>query len=236
MATDRLTTELADVLDGSKPLADFMASVAHDAMQPITAALMLCEALSNHGDKLAPEDRARFLTDIEHQLEYLRDLCLWSAQPFRKQQLQLGKHVNSVAERCRSTVPDHEIVFEHRAGAVAVSCEPVRFESAIRNLVKNAANHSPAGSPIEIDTAVQGEHALVNVTDRGDGIPADAWDHIFEPRVRLDPKSHPGSGMGLFSVRRYASGEGGDARVARSDASGTTFSISLPLAAIAAPA
>jgi len=80
---------------------------------------------------------------------------------------------------------------------------------AIGNLVDNALRH--AGDPIEIVSFRDGAHAVVEVRDRGPGIPAGEAERLKRPFTRLDQArgSRSGSGLGLAIVDRIARAHGG---------------------------
>ncbi|WP_374360089.1 ATP-binding protein [Pseudoduganella danionis] len=74
----------------------------------------------------------------------------------------------------------------------------------LRNLVENAMRYTPAGGSIQIRCGMQQEHALLEISDSGPGIPAAMRERVFERFVRLADASQPGSGLGLSIVRQIA--------------------------------
>jgi two-component system osmolarity sensor histidine kinase EnvZ len=80
---------------------------------------------------------------------------------------------------------------------------------AIGNLVDNALRH--AGEPIEIVSFRDRAHAIVEVRDRGPGIPEGEAERLKHPFTRLDRArgSRSGSGLGLAIVDRIARAHGG---------------------------
>jgi signal transduction histidine kinase len=222
----QLDGDLARLLDGSLHLADFAATVVHEAAQPLTAIQMLVGALREAGDSIGAAERDRLLAGIEGQTQFLRDLAAWLLKPSARATVGVDELVASSAERCRAIAPKHEIVVLANVGKLKMECETARVEATIRNLVGNAARHSPPGGQITIRTERAGEHAVISVSDGGAGIPDTAWESVFEPYVRLDDDTS-GYGLGLHLVRSCAIRHGGNARVATSGPSGTTMEFSL---------
>lgn len=98
---------------------------------------------------------------------------------------------------------------------------------AIRNVVTNAVQHSPAGSRVTLETGP----GLVRVSDSGSGIPTADLPFVFERFYRADRSrgSQPtGSGIGLTVAREFITANGGRIEVERTGPDGTTFRIELP--------
>ena len=100
----------------------------------------------------------------------------------------------------------------------------------LENLLGNAAKYAPTG-PIEVRVLSDAEFALVEVLDRGPGIPEADRESVLEPFTRLERDAeHPGSGLGLTAVRSVAERHGGHVTVRGREAGGTIVSVSLPVA------
>ena len=106
---------------------------------------------------------------------------------------------------------------------------------AVRNLLENAARHGRrAGQPLAVGVAlsVQGGQAVLQVDDRGPGVPVDLRERIFEPFYRLPGASERegGVGLGLALVRSIAQRHGGSVACGEHPGGGARFSLRLPLA------
>jgi two-component system osmolarity sensor histidine kinase EnvZ len=90
-----------------------------------------------------------------------------------------------------------------------VRFSPMALRRAVANLVDNALRH--AGSPVEIAARRDGNRVLVEVMDRGPGVPPEQAERLKRPFTRLDEaRSGPGgAGLGLAIVERVARGHGG---------------------------
>lgn len=101
----------------------------------------------------------------------------------------------------------------------------------LENLLGNAAKYAPSG-PIEVRVLSDAEFALVEVLDRGPGIPEADREAVLEPFTRLErDSSAPGSGLGLTAVRSVAERHGGSVTVRGREGGGTIVSVALPVSA-----
>jgi two-component system, OmpR family, sensor histidine kinase BaeS len=114
-----------------------------------------------------------------------------------------------------------------------VLADAVRLQQVLGNLLDNALRHTRAGGSVEVVTARDRDHAVIDVVDTGDGIPAEEIDAIFDRFHRLDAarsRADGGSGLGLTIARAIVTDHHG-ALTVRSDGpgKGATFTIRLPL-------
>jgi signal transduction histidine kinase len=223
----QLATELVDLLDGTLTIQDFVATVVHEAAQPLAAIQVLATALRTAGDSMPADQRTEMLIEIESQAMFLRDLSSWMLTPFGRETVLFDDLVSDAAMHSRPLAPDHSITTAPGADALFVTCETVRVEASIRNLIKNSAANSEPGSEIVVSTLAQDGLAIVRVSDAGVGIPEAEWERIFHPYARLQGERTPASGLGLFIVRSCASTHGGHAKVLTSSSQGTTMELAL---------
>lgn len=103
------------------------------------------------------------------------------------------------------------------------------LKGALLNLVTNAIQACAAGARVEVDADVDDEAVTLTVSDNGPGIPAEILPRVFEPFFTTRPQ---GTGLGLAIVKTVATSHGGSVAV-DSSASGTRFSLRLPVDAAA---
>jgi two-component system osmolarity sensor histidine kinase EnvZ len=98
----------------------------------------------------------------------------------------------------------------------------------VANLVTNALRH--AGPQVEVVTSMEMGRAVVEVLDRGPGIPADRAEQMLRPFTRLDTaRSGPGTGLGLAIVDRIARLHGGEVKLLAREGGGLRARVELPL-------
>jgi two-component system sensor histidine kinase KdpD len=110
-----------------------------------------------------------------------------------------------------------------------LSIDPVLVEQLFVNLLENAAKYTPPGSPIEIRGSREGRTIVVEVADRGPGLPAGAEERVFERFFRGAHTTVRGVGLGLPISRAIAQAHGGRLAAANRPGGGTVFRLTLPL-------
>jgi hypothetical protein len=160
----------------------------------------------------------------------------------------------------RVVAPDRHIGLTVGAGAaLLVVGDEVRLRQVIGNLISNALNHTPEGTPIEVRVrsgsldewrraaAYSGRAALaaagpaaqplpaviVDVEDQGPGLTPYQAEHVFERFYRADQartRKAGGAGLGLAIVAALVSAHGGNVWVQSPPGGGATFHVALPLA------
>ena len=247
---DRESNELADAFNAmaervqrSEMLRRRAASdMAHDLATPATVLESQLQAMV---DGMVPADREQLdraraaagaLSGVIVQLGELVDAESAVLQR-RPQVMPLGE---LLAEAERAIEPlfrerGVRIVVEHGPPALQVEVDPTQVGRALRNVLANAAQHSPEGAKVRVAVEAAATEALVRVTDAGPGIAAEDLSHVFERFYRADqargagePRS--GSGIGLTIARELLAANGGRIAVERTGPDGTTFAIALPLA------
>jgi signal transduction histidine kinase len=102
----------------------------------------------------------------------------------------------------------------------------------VYNLVQNAIEASPPGSQVCVAGSIEGEEFVLRVRDRGDGVPYEMRDSIFDPFVSTKPSqlSTGGMGLGLSLVRRALDAAGGSIEIGDAEGGGAVFIARIPLA------
>ncbi len=216
--------------------------MAHDLATPATVLESQLQAMV---DGVVPADREQLdraraaagaLSGVIVQLGELVD----AESAVLQQRPQVVGLNELLAEAERAIEP----LFRERGVALAVArgedtlrvnVDPTQVGRALRNVLANAAQHSPTGASVRVAVETSGGEGLVHVSDSGTGIAAEDLPHVFERFYRADqaraagePRS--GSGIGLTIARELLAANGGRIAVERTGADGTTFAIALPRA------
>ena len=130
------------------------------------------------------------------------------------------------------TLFDHalrDITLHRRYGELpAVPIYADELNQVWTNLIQNAVQALGGNGNIFIETAVDGDRAVVRIIDDGPGISDDIQPHIFEPFFTTKSKGE-GTGLGLGIVRRIIDRHAGEVRC-ESRPGWTCFEVRLPLA------
>lgn len=116
-------------------------------------------------------------------------------------------------------------------GRTLVKCDRVLIEIVLHNLIQNALKYSQVDSTVKIQVSIDGNMALVTVTDKGKGVAQDERELIFMKYFRSAGHNTAGFGLGLYISREIARQNGGDVTLTASDTTGSTFCLSLPIEA-----
>jgi two-component system sensor histidine kinase KdpD len=115
-----------------------------------------------------------------------------------------------------------------------VPADELLLEQVFLNLLENAAHYTPPGTPIEISARAEAGGVLIEVADRGPGIPLGAEEAVFARFYRAPGSTPPaeegrGSGLGLAICRGILQAHGGRIWVEQRPGGGAAFRLWLPL-------
>jgi two-component system sensor histidine kinase KdpD len=107
----------------------------------------------------------------------------------------------------------------------------VQIVQVLHNLLENALKYSPADSLVEVSAKQDNNHLVIEVADRGVGLPPGEEGHIFDqfyraPRWR--ESASPGAGIGLAICRGLVEAHGGQITAANRSGGGAVFGFTLP--------
>lgn len=114
----------------------------------------------------------------------------------------------------------------HASCTSSFSTDPQRLRQILTNLLSNAIRHG-AGAPVEVRCRCVHRRLILEVEDRGPGIPEDDQERIFDEFVQLDGDENGGTGLGLAISRSLARALGGDLTV-ESEGEGSLFRLEVP--------
>jgi two-component system, OmpR family, sensor kinase len=225
-------------------LRRFLADASHELRTPLTSIRGYAE-IFDRGARDRPEDLATSMRHIRSEAnrmsELVDDLLLLARldreRPLAHEQVELTTVVAAAVDAAAVKAPDRVVTLAPGA-PVTVTGDANRLRQVVDNLLANALNHTPAGTPIDVTLAVDGTTALLTVADQGPGIDPVDRPHIFEPFHRADPsraRATGGVGLGLAIVSAIASAHGGTVGVDSEPGAGATFWVRLPLVGTAPP-
>ncbi|MDM7830518.1 sensor histidine kinase [Cellulomonas edaphi] len=120
------------------------------------------------------------------------------------------------------------------SGPCLVLGDEARLRQVLANLVGNAAQHTPAGTAVEIAVGTDGARGIVEVRDHGPGIDPEHAARVFERFYRVDAsrgRSSGGSGLGMAIVAAIVAAHHGSVELAETAGGGTTVRVALASAA-----
>jgi signal transduction histidine kinase len=229
---DRLTE-----LDAMK--TDFVAITSHELRTPLAGMRGFVDMLLRRGGDLSEADRTEYLQIVLAQTDRLirlvDDLLIVSrveggALVLEPEEVEVRQILQQVVTGLGEA--GERLRLEPGPDAPArVTLDPHRLVQILTNLVHNATKFSPADAWVTVRWAMRAEGTVeFQVSDRGDGIPAEELGMIFERfRQRGDHRSHSeGFGLGLYITKLLTEAMGGWIDVMSQVGAGTTFTVTLP--------
>ena len=201
------------------------AGVAHEIRNPLAAMRLKAENAVSKGAERYHEALVVILGQIERLDRVLRRL-LDVTEPVQPhpQRIVTAAFLHSCVNGQRDLAANRGLRLEYRAHIESLQADPELLRGAVDNLLLNAIQAAPAGSPIELTALERDGLAVISVRNLGPGPPVDIRDRLFEPFVTGRPD---GTGLGLSIVRETVEAHGGSVRFIESDQH-TTFEIFLP--------
>jgi len=222
--------------------SQFASSVSHELKTPLTAIRMFAETI-RLGRVREEEIRNEYLDTIVSESERLSRLL---NNVLDVSKIDQGKKIyrplpQSLAPIVWTAAKTMEYPLRQKGfslqvdigeGLPDVRVDADALEQALLNLIDNAIKYSGTSREIGLRAARHASWALLQVTDRGVGIPPRDRQRIFEKFFRLPSRENeqvPGTGLGLSLVAHFVQAHGGRVEVEGAPGCGSTFSIYLPL-------
>ena len=201
-----------------------IADIAHDLRTPITTVSGYAQALSD--GLVKEEDKQVYLEAIRDKAAGMNDLInlLFDYTRLESEGYALNKEKTDICEEVRECAASLYTDAESAGMGMDVdipekSCsadiDRVQFRRVIVNLINNAIRHNQEGCDIGVFIYEDLARLNVAVADKGDPIPGDIADHLFEPFFMGDTSrnSRGGSGLGLSVAKKITDMHGFDLRL-----------------------
>jgi two-component system OmpR family sensor kinase len=216
----------------------FIADASHELRTPLTVVRGQLELLAaeRYPD---PEEIGRVealvRTEVDRMARLVDDLLLLAAAGeegfLRPEPIDLDEYLQAIVESLRATA-DRRLELDAPPPLV-IDADPDRLAQALRNLLRNAIEHTRPGGLIRLSLEEGHDRVTMLVDDDGPGIPAALRPAVFDRLWRLDParaRDRGGAGLGLAIVRAIAEAHGGGAWAGASPYGGARVAIELPTA------
>jgi signal transduction histidine kinase len=219
---------------------DFVASVSHELRTPLANVRLYLDTL-RLGRADTEETREWSLAQMDREtrrlVQLIDNVLLFSSGPRRlldepRATLDLASEVAAAIEEFTPLAAARRV---HIATQLEPSTNVVAPRTALRhvilNLLDNAVKYGPAGQTVTVRVYVEGDAAVVEVLDQGQGVAPEERERIWRPFVRGKSRAARavgGSGIGLHLVRELVTGMAGSATVDDAPDGGARFTIRWP--------
>ena len=213
-------------------------AMAHEFKTPLTSIKAATTSLL--ADRHQPDSTRFELVQIaDEEVRHLEDLIDSAVEMARldtarihiqPECLHLEDVVRSVVASMHSGIDGRCINVVSEETPPPLKFDPRLVKLAIKQLLDNALKYSPPETPVTLSVHSSDRMAIVDVIDKGKGIPAAEQNRVFERFYRSPAVKHqiPGSGLGLSIAHRIAEAHGGDLSLS-SQPGQTVFRLALPL-------
>ena len=221
---------------------EFVANASHELKTPLGALRVLVETLVDTQDIETQERLSRRLLDETTRMSRIVDDILslaviegeaTSFEPLRVNELLAEAHGEVALLAKQHGIP---VEVASAEGDPVVGGDRTQLLSALSNLLENAIKYTAVGAngndqQVRVSAVASGASAIIEVSDRGIGIPEAHLDRVFERFYRVDrgrSRQTGGTGLGLAIVRHVVMNHSGTISARSTPGSGSTFTVTLP--------
>jgi two-component system, sensor histidine kinase and response regulator len=216
---------------------DMRNMIVHDLRTPLTAVIIGVEMLEKFG---ALNDTQRELITVaagggKTLLGMINDLLdvekmESGTTQLEYRELSAATLVAGAVAQVAALAGDGQVVLvtQVASGLPDIAGDENKLSRTLVNLIANAIKFTPAGT-VTISASSDDGSMRFAVRDTGPGIPAEAFERIFEKFGQLDTHSKVGTGLGLAFCKLAVEAHGGEIQVESTPELGSTFSFTIPL-------
>ncbi|HSC93649.1 MAG TPA: ATP-binding protein [Burkholderiales bacterium] len=205
--------------------AFLLAGVSHDLRTPLSRIRLGLEMLDGKGDPALKAGLVQDVADIDAAIGQFLDFARLAEGEVAVPEGDLNAIVREVCDRY---IRSGKAVATRLDSLPPLALRPTAIQRLISNLVDNALRHG--GPQVEVTTRPENGRAVIEVLDRGPGIPQEESENMLQPFTRLDrARSTSGSGLGLAIVDRIARLHGGSVQLLAREGGGLRARVELPI-------
>lgn len=217
---------------------NFLLAITHELRTPVASIKLQLQTLSRKGLSEADASSIRAAAVAEaDRLAALTDKVLVATSqgegeiPLRIERIDVAALVRESIDRARQRDSDSHEWRVELPNELHAHADPQALRSIVENLLENAMKYAPPGAAIQVSIHDSGNQWQLEVADEGPGIPEIERGRVFDRFYRMgneDTRSHPGTGLGLFVVRRLVHRHGGRVSIRDTVPHGATFAATFP--------
>jgi two-component system, OmpR family, phosphate regulon sensor histidine kinase PhoR len=220
---------------------EFISNITHELKTPIATVSVAIEALRSFGAQANPQRTREYLDISANELQRLSLLVdkVLKLSMFEKKEIEFSYEPLDMKQIVEEVLASMRLQFENKKALVHFSAngdaslqgDKLHLVSVVFNLLDNALKYSK-GSP-EIDISLQGEErqVVLQVSDKGIGIPAEYHHKVFDKFFRVphgNVHNAKGYGLGLSYVSHVVENHKGRIEVSSVEGKGSAFKVMLP--------
>jgi two-component system sensor histidine kinase KdpD len=234
-----------EIIKGTEKLQTaFLNAISHDLRTPLVSVIGAISSLQEEKGDLNDNARDQLIEVARDEAEKLNHLITnlldesrieAGAVKISRKPSELQDLIGSALEQLGGRSDTHPIKIDLPPDLPFVSVDSALIIQTLVNVLDNAFTYSPAGSQIEISAGLVQDKVVVEIADRGVGIPAQDLSRVFEKFYRVQqPENISGTGLGLSICKGFIEAHGGTITAENRPGGGTIVRFSLPFALNAA--
>ena len=214
-----------------------LSAVSHDVRTPLAAIAGAASTLAS--TQLDERSRAELVDTIREETERLTRLIndlldltrLESGDlSVKKEPVPLEEIVDSALQRLAGPLAGRAITRVQPDEVLVAPVDPLLLEQVLVNLLENASKYTPERSPLEVRLEARDGSAVIEVADRGPGLPPGEKRRVFERFYRAsDSHRARGTGLGLSLCEAIVRAHHGRIEAENRAGGGALFRVLLPL-------
>ena len=210
-------------------LASMAAGAAHELATPLGTIALIAKELERQLDGAGAEviEDVRLIREQVARCRVILDQMSGGAGPSGAdliESVSIARLIDEATTGLRDS-PPIEVEIEGGLAAMAFELPPHALAQAVRNLITNAQDASDA--PVTVRASERGGELVIEVIDRGSGMPSAVLDRVGEPfYTTKDPGE--GMGLGLFLTRAVIEGLSGQLDIDSTPGAGTRVVVTIP--------
>jgi len=235
-----LQAEQAQILQARENLERaLLNSISHDLRTPLASVTGVLSSLKDEGTHLSEAARTELLETACGEAERLNrfvgnllDMTRIEAGAVRlnTEECDVQDLVGCALTALEPRIGKREVSFRMLPVMPLVPMDMVLMIQVLVNLLENSLKYSPPGTPIEITATTDPSWLIIDVADRGAGIPEQDLKRIFDKFYRIPvPEGAGGTGLGLSICKGIVEAHGGRIRAENRAGGGLSIQIRLPL-------
>lgn len=225
-------------LEREHQLRKFIGDFSHEARTPLAAVAGYAELAERFAPTVSEPVQisiaeirkgATRLTNLVERMLFL--VRAQTRESFNPVPVEVEGFLRSLFEEASARDNDRDWSFTSTVGALTLKADQERLSAGVRELLDNAARHTPPGTHVSISATREGDNAALAVSDNGPGIAQTALDTVADEFNRPDSsrdRRNGGAGLGLSIARVVSELHGGSLRITSNEGI-TSFVILLPI-------
>ena len=217
-----------------------LSSVSHDLRTPLASIIGAATSLIEYGGSFSAENRRALMETVLQESQrldrYVQNLLDMTRldqgrMPLQRDWVDLNDLVSAAQGRLQGELEGLRVEVAVANDVPLLYVHGALIEQVLVNILDNAARFSPPGGVIRIEAAAENGDVVIDISDQGPGIPAEAREKVFDMfySARQGDRQGQGTGLGLAICKGLVTAHGGSIEtLGNTDGEGTRIRVRLP--------